>query len=237
MSEQYSAAIEVRKSQRAAIAGLIGKIEFGPNESPLPEGFTPDHRYDDPFGKISERLFTNFISSIHDDTERELLSRESTLHGFYIIGKVLSYMPAIFNNFCEATDRHYDAADLATILKQSNGGFLSEMQATDNRRNTTYELNFGLLGYPTISGEQPFEFSLDEEKVSIDLNAQLLRATRIEIAQRMRAGDLDSINQQATCPASGRVTDIIWNEAVEACLAEGLFVCPEDQFVNERVGD
>ena len=194
-----------------------GSSAFDPGEEFVPN--YKDPRYEGPYGDLSIRLWVEFVNQARACGERryeELAASLSVASGFNVIGKILSFAPAAYTEYCMKNDQPLDLSQLEEILRRSAKSIITLFADRDISSNVTLETNFGLRGFLPEYDEIPFIIESDTEgELSFLPAPNSLNKTKLDIYRWKREKD-----ESARCPAYPNVLNMIWDRAVDACVNE-----------------
>lgn len=181
---------------------------------------TESYRFMGRYDGAAKDLYSDFYRqavATGDTDLTALAKRAGILHGFHMITKILSYAPHAYNEYTEKHNKPRSSEELAEILRNSSG-ILRVFAGIDQRRNHTYEANFGLLDTAPIYESLPFVITEDETGQLIFTVSRTTEVqTKVELINRQREGDLDPLNGSQKCPALGRVLSTQWENAICMC--------------------
>lgn len=207
----------LRKQQRQAAASLSDltlSTDHDPRDMPRTD---VSLYYPNKYGDVGRALFLNFYQQIKGTCAADSIAGPGSFYGALVITKILSYMPPAYVEFCKTTDQPASAAGLGTILRD-NTDIYDRLANMGLRANNTLETVLGLKQLPPMfSDRQPFVFTKTEDGVTINPEAEHLHYAKMEIATRIRNGDLDAHDPIQTCPARGQLLNKFWLAGVVEC--------------------
>lgn len=220
-----SSLAELRQEQAGDLRTIIGHDGLQvPAEAAA--DLERDQRFDDEYGRLSERLYTGFVAmAAASGLERlqELAEKPNIQNGSYLVGSVLKWGPKAYGAHVieSGTSSEASVAELGSIMKRS-GDIIKLFADCDSQSNHTLELNFGLLQFEPTYEAMPFLINPnDDGELTFQPSQMTLFQSRTEIMGRRLSGDMPrAVDSAARCPAIGRVLTAFWNAGVDICVQE-----------------
>lgn len=211
---------ELRDWQANSLRAIIGHSGLVAGEAIELGKHGQDHRFNNEYGRLGERLYTSFAAhakATQDERLIELATQYNVLNGAYVLTSILRYGPKAYGaHLQDQSEAEASVQELGDIMARS-GGIIKLFADRDQRSNSTFELNFGLWEYPPVYEPVPFIIELGEEdKLVFKPSPASLLQTKLEVARRRLSGDLPmEPNPDERCPAIGRVMTAMWNAGIE----------------------
>jgi hypothetical protein len=178
--------------------------------------------YGDPYSELSRGLYSDFCAKALTSRNKDLikLARGSgIMHGFNVIGRMLSYAPAAYGRYMTQSGQEPSADHLGEVLKNSSDilEVFADMRENDSY---TYEWAFGLLSSKKPWSEMPFFLTRDENDQLVYAASPSLLARAAENVSRQRFLDnpAELKISHRRCPALGYVLKSEWQKAIETCV-------------------
>lgn len=181
-------------------------------------GFERDSRFDNKYGRVGEQLFREFVGKaalLDDPRYLERADRVVTLHGSYVLTRLLSYGPSAYGNYAQNDPGHNPSVESLSAVMKRGHEVLKLLANRDGSANTTLEVTFGLLQYPPMY-DSPAPFLVEPDangKPEFKASPVILQKAAIEL--HGRGISLRSDPARIYCPAVGTTLKSLWDRGIE----------------------